>query len=103
MNDLPNDISLNCKLFADDTSLFSVVSHIHTSATILSQQSWTKGWMQFTKLSKIGFSMECFTAEFLQLFNKKRENLTFGWTAGYSPLNSNISGILLKLTNFLRS
>ena len=103
MNDLPNDISLNCKLFADDTSLFSVVSHIHTSATILSQQSWTKGWMQFTKLSKIGLCMEYFTAEFLQLFNKKRENLTFGWTAGYSPLNSNISWILLKLTNFLRS
>ena len=54
------------------------------------------------KLSKIGFSMECFTADFLQFFNKKRQNLTFGWTAGYSPLNPNISGIFLKLPNFLR-
>ena len=54
-----------------------------------------------TKLSKIGFSMECFTADFLQFFNKKRQNLTFGWTAGYSPLNPNILGIFLKLPNFL--
>ena len=35
--DLPNDISLNCKFFADDASLFSVVSNIHTSAITLSQ------------------------------------------------------------------
>ena len=33
---------------------------------------------KFIKLSKIGFSMECFTADFLQFFNKKRQNLTFG-------------------------
>ena len=57
----------------------------------------------FTKLSKIGFFMECFTADFLQFFNKKRQNLTFGWTAGYSLLNPNISGIFLKLPNFLGS
>ena len=37
INDLPNDLSSNCKLFADDTSLFSVVNNIHTSATTLSQ------------------------------------------------------------------
>ena len=34
---------------------------------------------KFTKLSKIGFSMECFTADF--------QNLAFGWTPGYSPSN----------------
>ena len=35
-------------------------------------QSWTKSSRdKFTKLSKIGFSMECFTADFLQLFTKK--------------------------------
>ena len=58
---------------------------------------------KFTKLSKIGFSVECFTADFLQFFNKKRQNLTFCWSAGYSPFNSNISGIFLKHPNFLRS
>ena len=35
------------------------------------------------KLSKKGSSMECFTADFLQFFTKKYQNLFFGWTAGY--------------------
>ena len=48
---------------------------------------------KLTKLSKIGFSMECFTADFLQFFTKKCQYLAFGWTAGYSPSNSSISGI----------
>ena len=55
---------------------------------------------KFRKLSMIGFSMECVTAEFLQFFKEKRENLAFGWTAAYSPSNSNISGIFLKFPNF---
>ena len=33
---------------------------------------------KFTELSKIGFSMGCFTADFLQFFAKKRQNLVFG-------------------------
>ena len=37
INGLPNNLSSNCKLFADDTSLFSAVNNIHTSATTLSQ------------------------------------------------------------------
>ena len=37
INDLSNNLSSNCKHFADDTSLFSVVNNIHTSATTLSQ------------------------------------------------------------------
>ena len=49
-----------------------------------------------TKLSKIGFSMECFIADFLRFFTKKRQNLAFGWTAGYSPSNQSISGIFLS-------
>ena len=49
INDLPNDLSSNCKLFADDTSLFSVVNNIHTSATTLSQNlnaitNWAFQW-----------------------------------------------------------
>ena len=37
INDLSNNLSSNCKLFADDTSLFSAVNNIYTSATTLSQ------------------------------------------------------------------
>ena len=37
VNDLPNNLSSNCKLFANDTSFFSVVNNIHTSAATLSQ------------------------------------------------------------------
>ena len=37
INDLSDDLSWNCQLFADDTSLFSVVNNIHTKATTLSQ------------------------------------------------------------------
>ena len=33
---------------------------------------------KFTQLSKIGFSMECFTAEFLRFFTKKGQNLALG-------------------------
>ena len=45
--------------------------------------------------------MECFTADFLRFFTDKRQNLALGWTAGYSPSNPSISGILLKFPNFL--
>ena len=58
---------------------------------------------KLTKLSKIGFSIECFTADFLQIFTKKYQNLVFGWTAGYSPSDPSISGIFVKCPNFLRS
>ena len=34
VNDLPNNLLSNCKLFVDDMSLFSVVNNIHTSAVI---------------------------------------------------------------------
>ena len=58
---------------------------------------------KLTKLSKIRFSMEYFTADFLPVFTKKRQNLAFDWTAGYSPSNPSISGIFDKFPNFLRS
>ena len=37
INDLSNNLSSNCKLFANDMSLSSVVNNIHTSANTLSQ------------------------------------------------------------------
>ena len=45
-------------------------------------QSLTKGWSQFTKLSQIGFSVECFTADFLQFFTKKRQIWLLGGRLG---------------------
>ena len=55
-----------------------------------------KAWDKFTKLGKIGIFMKCFTADYLQFFTKKRQNLAFGWTAGYLPSNPSISGIFLR-------
>ena len=49
INDLANDLSSNCKLFVVDTSLFSEVNNIHTSAVNLSQDlnaisNWAFQW-----------------------------------------------------------
>ena len=54
---------------------------------------------KLTKLTKIGFSIEFSAADFLRFFTKTRQNLAFGWTAGYSPSNPSISGIFLKFPN----
>ena len=37
---------------------------------------------KFTKLSKRGFSMDCFTADFLRLFTEKCQNLGLGGRLG---------------------
>ena len=59
---------------------------------------------KFTKLSKISFSMQCFTADFCSWFSQhKYQNLTFGWLTGCVLSNPSISGIFLKLPHFLRS
>ena len=47
--DLSDDLSSNCKLFADNTSLFSAINNIHTSATTLTQDlnaitNWAFQW-----------------------------------------------------------
>ena len=56
---------------------------------------------KFTKLSKLGFSMEYFTADFLQFFTKNCQSLAFGLVAGYLPTNLSISGLFSILPNFL--
>ena len=43
---------------------------------------------RFTKLNKIGFTMECFAGDFLQLFTKRRQKLV--WTVGYLPTSLSI-------------
>ena len=50
INDLPNDLSANCKIFVNDTSLFSVINNIHLNATTLSQD--------LNAITKLGFPME---------------------------------------------
>ena len=49
INDLSDDLSTNAKLFADDTSIFSVVRNINTSATHLNNDlrkisNWAFQW-----------------------------------------------------------
>ena len=66
INDLPDNLISNSKLFADDTSLFSVINDKHLSANKLSQDlnrinNWTFQWkMSFnpdpvSKLRKFSF------------------------------------------------
>ena len=45
---------------------------------------------KFTKLSKIGFPMKCFTADILQFLTKEREKRAFGWPAEDGPSNPSI-------------
>ena len=49
INDVPNELKSNAKLFADDTSLFNIVKDKTESATILSNKlseisKWTYDW-----------------------------------------------------------
>ena len=44
-------------------------------------QSWTRGWRQIHEIFYRIFT-ECFTADILQFFTKKRQNLALGCTAG---------------------
>ena len=54
VNDLANNLSSNCKLFADDMSLFSILNNIHTTAATLSQDlnritNWAFQWKMIFK------------------------------------------------------
>ena len=58
---------------------------------------------EFTKLSKIGFFMECFAAGFLQFFTERHQNLAFEWLGGFLPPNPRISRISLRSKVLSRS
>ena len=58
---------------------------------------------KFMKLNKISFHIECFTADFLQFFTEKHQNLASWRTAVYSSLNPNITGTFKNFSNFIRS
>ena len=53
---------------------------------------------KLTKLSKMGFSMECFTDDFIFIC----QDLSLGWPAACSSSIPSISDIFLEFHNFLR-
>ena len=60
---------------------------------------------KFTNLSKIGFSIECFTADFLRFFTKKRQKVALGCTChqiqAFPEFSSNfLISQILGLTSF---
>ena len=60
---------------------------------------------KFTNLSKIGFSIECFTADFLPFFTKKRQKVVLGCTChqiqAFPEFSSNfLISQILGLTSF---
>ena len=60
------------------------------------RQSWIKCCRQIYKIKPNRFFHETFTADFLQFFTEKRQNLAFGWTARYLPLNHSLSETILR-------
>ena len=72
INDLSNNLSSNCKLFADDTSLFSVVNNLHISATTLSQdlKAVTKWAFQWKMIFNPDLSKQAQEVEFSRKIKK---------------------------------
>ena len=69
VNDLPNGLNSNAKLFADDTSLFSVVHNITDSANLLNSDlskinEWVLQW-------KMSFNRDPTNQAQEMIFNRK--------------------------------
>ena len=102
-----NIVDMNKSTLERDLTSDEIKAHIwgvryRTVSRLLTHNLRQKVVDKFTKLSKIGFIMKCFTAGFLQFFTEKCQNLAFGWPVGYSPSIPSIPGIFLKFPN-LRS
>ena len=74
INDLSDDLSTNAKLFADDTSLFSVVRDINTSADHLNKDlrkinNWAFQW-------KISFNPDPSTQAQEVIFSRKHQKIS---------------------------
>ena len=61
------------------------------------------GCTQIHEIKQNRFCMGCFTAGVLQFFAAGRQNLAFGWPAGYSPSDPSISRISLNFLYFITS
>ena len=66
------------------------------------RQSWKKDCRQIKKLSKIVFLWIVLWLILCDVL-AQMQNLSLGWPAGYSPINTSISWIFLKINNFLRT
>ena len=72
INDLPNELKSNGKLFADDTSLFTIVKDINESASILNNDlllisKWAFNWKMLFNPDPTKLAQEV-------IFSKKKEN-----------------------------
>ena len=60
-------------------------------------QSWTEDWRQIHEIKQNRFFYGMLYSLFFAIFfAEKRQNVAFGWTAGYSPSNPSVSGISLS-------
>ena len=86
VNDLPNGLKSKCKLFADDTSLFSVAHDLNTSATDINNDlklisDWAFQWkMSFkpdpsTQAQEITFSRKMCISIIFRLIQVKCTNI----------------------------
>ena len=71
INDLPNELKSNVKLFADDTSLFTIVKDINESASILNNDlllisKWAFNWKMLFNPDPTKLAQEV-------IFSKKRK------------------------------
>ena len=74
INDLPNDLKSNAKLFANDTSLFTIVKDENESANILNNDlslisKWAFNWKMFFNPDSSKPAQEV-------LFSRKKKALT---------------------------
>ena len=75
INDLPNELKSNVKLFADDTSLFTIVKDINESASILNNDlllisKWAFNW-------KMLFNTDPTKPAEEVIFSKKKKTQTY--------------------------
>ena len=90
INDLPDGLSSNVKLFADDTSLFSVVYDIHSSASVLNKDlktinEWALQW-------KLSFNPDPNKQAQEVIFTRKSKNMR------HPPLIFNKSNVFQSTT-----
>ena len=66
------------------------------------RQYWIKGCRNINEMNQNKVSMKYLTAKFLQILNKKRQNLTFALPTGYLLSTLTILGIFLNFRSFLK-
>ena len=75
LNDLPNELKSNVKLFADDASLFTIVKDINESASILNNDlllisKWAFNWKMLFNPDPTKLAQEV-------IFSKKKKTQTY--------------------------